>query len=45
LQLLCVFNSQAPQQPKLVVEVVVDQMKMEYLYRFSDDFSAMDLKD
>jgi hypothetical protein len=25
--------------PKLVVGIVVDQMKMEYLYRFSDDFS------
>jgi len=26
-------------RPKLVVGIVVDQMKMEYLYRFSDDFS------
>jgi predicted AlkP superfamily pyrophosphatase or phosphodiesterase len=29
----------AQQRPKLVVGIVVDQMKMEYLYRFSDDFS------
>ncbi len=27
------------QRPKLVVGIVVDQMKMEYLYRFSNDFS------
>lgn len=27
------------QRPKLVVGIVVDQMKMEYLYRFSGDFS------
>ena len=26
-------------RPKLVVGIVVDQMKMEYLYRFSGDFS------
>jgi predicted AlkP superfamily pyrophosphatase or phosphodiesterase len=32
-------NLQAQERPKLVVGVVVDQMKMEYLYRFSDDFS------
>ncbi len=30
----------AQERPKLVVGIVVDQMKMEYLYRFSDDFSA-----
>ncbi|RXR19407.1 alkaline phosphatase family protein [Flavobacterium amnicola] len=30
--------------PKLVVGIVVDQMKMEYLYRFSDDFSATGFK-
>jgi predicted AlkP superfamily pyrophosphatase or phosphodiesterase len=29
----------AQQRPKLVVGIVVDQMKMEYLYRFSDDFT------
>lgn len=34
------FNTYAQQRPKLVVGIVVDQMKMEYLYRFSDDFSA-----
>ncbi|MBP9793434.1 MAG: alkaline phosphatase family protein [Flavobacterium sp.] len=30
--------------PKLVVGIVVDQMKMEYLYRFSNDFSATGFK-
>ena len=29
----------AQNKPKLVVGIVVDQMKMEYLYRFSSDFS------
>ena len=29
----------AQERPKLVVGIVVDQMKMEYLYRFQDDFS------
>lgn len=29
----------AQQRPKLVVGIVVDQMKMEYLFRFSDDFT------
>ena len=27
------------ERPKLVVGIVVDQMKMEYLYRFQNDFS------
>ncbi len=39
-----VFNVQAQQRPKLVVGIVVDQMKMEYLYRFSDDFSPNGFK-
>jgi hypothetical protein len=34
----------AQDRPKLVVGIVVDQMKMEYLYRFSDDFSANGFK-
>lgn len=34
----------AQQRPKLVVGIVVDQMKMEYLYRFSEDFSANGFK-
>ncbi len=38
------LNSQAQQRPKLVVGIVVDQMKMEYLYRFSDDFSSNGFK-
>lgn len=34
----------AQQRPKLVVGIVVDQMKTEYLFRFSDDFSAIGFK-
>ncbi len=37
-------NLQAQQRPKLVVGIVVDQMKMEYLYRFNDDFSEKGFK-
>lgn len=37
--LLFVLNVTAQQRPKLVVGIVVDQMKMEYLYRFQSDFS------
>jgi predicted AlkP superfamily pyrophosphatase or phosphodiesterase len=44
LALSIFINSQAQQRPKLVVGIVVDQMKMEYLYRFSDDFSANGFK-
>lgn len=46
LFLVCVFSihNQAQQRPKLVVGIVVDQMKMEYLYRFSDDYSANGFK-
>lgn len=32
------MQMQAQERPKLVVGIVVDQMKMEYLYRFHDDF-------
>lgn len=46
--LIVVFMSfmsvQAQKRPKLVVGIVVDQMKMEYLYRFSDDFSSEGFK-
>lgn len=38
LCLTSVVFAQQP-RPKLVVGIVVDQMKMEYLYRFSGDFS------
>ncbi|WP_348800295.1 alkaline phosphatase PafA [Flavobacterium adhaerens] len=38
------IQSQAQQRPKLVVGIVVDQMRMEYLYRFSDDFSTKGFK-
>jgi predicted AlkP superfamily pyrophosphatase or phosphodiesterase len=34
-----VLHLQAQDRPKLVVGIVVDQMKMEYLYRFSNDMS------
>jgi predicted AlkP superfamily pyrophosphatase or phosphodiesterase len=39
LAVIIISNLQAQDQPKLVVGIVVDQMKMEYLYRFSGDFS------
>ncbi|MBC7494815.1 MAG: alkaline phosphatase family protein, partial [Flavobacterium sp.] len=41
LALICILSlsSQAQERPKLVVGIVVDQMKMEYLYRFYNDFS------
>lgn len=46
LFLVCAFaiQSQAQQRPKLVVGIVVDQMKMEYLYRYSDDYSDKGFK-
>jgi predicted AlkP superfamily pyrophosphatase or phosphodiesterase len=44
LGLAIASGSNAQQQPKLVVGIVVDQMKMEYLYRFSDDFSSNGFK-
>lgn len=42
--LVTAFGLKAQERPKLVVGIVVDQMKMEYLYRFSDDFSANGFK-
>ncbi len=39
-----IINIQSQERPKLVVGIVVDQMKMEYLYRFSDDFSPNGFK-
>lgn len=33
-----------PNKPKLVVGIVVDQMRMEYLYRFANDFSQNGFK-
>ena len=39
LTVVIMSNLQAQERPKLVVGIVVDQMKMEYLYRFSSDFS------
>lgn len=37
-------STQPASKPKLVVGIVVDQMKMEYLYRFSDDFTENGFK-
>ena len=44
--ILLVFlsNLYAQQRPKLVVGIVVDQMKMDYLYRFQNDFSETGFK-
>lgn len=43
LSLLVSFGY-AQQRPKLIVGIVVDQMKMEYLYRFNSDFSENGFK-
>jgi predicted AlkP superfamily pyrophosphatase or phosphodiesterase len=32
--------AQAQERPKLVVGIVVDQMRQEYLYRFSDKYGS-----
>lgn len=42
LALPFVFSAQ--EKPKLVVGIIVDQMKTEYLYRFSDDFTENGFK-
>lgn len=39
-----VLNINAQERPKLVVGIVIDQMKMEYLYRFNADFSENGFK-
>ncbi len=44
LFLFCLGVSAQQKQPKLVVGIVVDQMKMDYLYRFSSDFSENGFK-
>ena len=44
LVILVSFTGTAQDKPKLVVGIVVDQMKMEYLYRFSSDFSENGFK-
>lgn len=36
---LFVLLGYSQKKPKMVIGIVVDQMKMEYLYRFSNDFS------
>ena len=42
--LFFILNLSAQERPKLVVGIVVDQMKMEYLYRFQSDFSENGFK-
>jgi len=44
LAVLLVSYAEAQERPKLVVGIVVDQMKMEYLYRFSEDYSSNGFK-
>ena len=44
LLFLISINLHAQDRPKLVVGIVVDQMKMEYLYRFYNDFSENGFK-
>ena len=41
---VAVTHLYAQQKPKLVVGIVVDQMKTEYLYRFQNDFSENGFK-
>lgn len=38
LSLSFVFSGHSQKRPKLVVGIVVDQMKMDYLYRFQNDY-------
>ncbi len=40
----CFVNTFAQEKPKLVVGVVVDQMRAEYLYRFQDNYSELGFK-
>jgi predicted AlkP superfamily pyrophosphatase or phosphodiesterase len=42
--LFVISNITAQQRPKLVVGIVIDQMKTEYLYRFQSDFSENGFK-
>jgi len=44
LAVVLVSYAEAQERPKLVVGIVVDQMKMEYLYRFSEDYSSNGFK-
>lgn len=41
---VAVTHLYAQQKPKLVVGIVIDQMKTEYLYRFQNDFSENGFK-
>ena len=40
LSSVCSSLGQTPEPPRLVVGIVVDQMRMEYLYRFESKFGA-----
>ena len=44
LMLIIFSDLKAQHRPKLVIGIVVDQMKMEYLYRFNNDFSDSGFK-
>ena len=44
LFVVAVTHLYAQQKPKLVVGIVIDQMKTEYLYRFQNDFSENGFK-
>ena len=41
---IVLFSAKAQERPKLVIGIIVDQMKTEYLYRFSNDFSENGFK-
>src|SRR5215217_16901 len=42
--IVCTANAQTPAKPKLVVGLVVDQMRWDYLYRFYDRYQANGFK-
>lgn len=41
---LNVLSAQQKEQPKLVIGIVIDQMRAEYLYRFQDNYSEAGFK-
>jgi len=44
MSLLCFFNLEAQEKPKLIVGVVVDQMRVDYIYRYWDKFEENGFK-
>ncbi len=44
LFILNVLSAQQKEKPKLVVGIVIDQMRSEYLYRFQDNYSEAGFK-